>query len=261
MDITASKALVSGYYRKLYSPAFADAMQSYLAPDYIEHQYTANFSREGLADYVAQRIADNPDHRVIIHKTFGEGDLVFLFVEEKLKDGVDIARAELFRLAGGKIAEHWGTHVVDEKNRKNDNGTFDGPQADTNVDYAEKAKKRFLELDLKAFDGQEIEYFYETRTPEYKQHSPKGRDGLEGLVEILSKAKESGIKVIMKPNKALAEGDFLICHRLYDTFPKHPLMNRINTFDLFRFNAEGKSIEHWDVMEDVPEEWMLGKVF
>jgi predicted SnoaL-like aldol condensation-catalyzing enzyme len=48
---------------------------------------------------------------------------------------------------------------------------------------------------------------------------------------------------------------------LYDSFPKHPLVNRINTFDLFRLNADGKAVEHWDVMEDVPTEDLLARIF
>lgn len=261
MNNPAYKTLVQDYYRKLYSPAWRAAMDEYLAPDYIEHQYTTGFTREGLGLYVSNRLAENPGHRIIIHKVLGENDLVFLFVEEKLEAGLDIARAELFRIEKGKIAEHWGSHVVDEKNRKNSNGTFDGPQANPSLNYGNLAVDHFLALDLRAFDGQEIDCFFETRTPDYKQHSPKGRDGLEGLVEILSKAKDNGIKVIMKPASVLVEGDFVVCHRLYDTNPKHPLMNRINTFDIFRFNADGKAVEHWDVMEDVPSEDMLDKIF
>lgn len=256
-----NKAIVKEYYLKLYSPRFREAMSAFLADDYIEHQYTTGFTRQGLADYVEKRLAANPGHKVIIHKVIGDGDLVFLLVEEKLEGGVDIARAELFRVSDGIIAEHWGGQVVDEKNRKNANGTFDGPQPDPALDYGRRFLNRFLELDIRAFDGQEIDCFYETRTLDYKQHSPKGRDGLEGLVEILRGAKEKGIKVTMKQDKTLVEGDFLVCHRLYDTEPKHPLMNRINTFDIFRFNAEGMSVEHWDVMEDVPSEDMLNKIF
>jgi predicted SnoaL-like aldol condensation-catalyzing enzyme len=255
------KNLVKNYYSKLYSPALSEAMDEYLADNYTEHQYTTGFTQQGLYNYVQSRLAENPNHQLIIHKVIGQGDLVFLFVEEKLEANVDVARAELFRIENGKIAEHWGSHVIDEKNRKNSNGTFDGPLPNTDVDYGHKIVDQFLALDVRAFDGQEIECFYETRTLDYKQHSPKGADGLEGLVNILSKAKEGGLKVIMRPSKAIVEGDFIVCHRLYDSEPKHPLMNRINTFDLFRFNAEGKAVEHWDVMEDVPTQEMLEKVF
>ena len=255
------ESLVHRYYAALWSKDCTSAMTQWLAPDYIEHQFTAEFSPAGLRRFVEGRLAANPGHRVIVHKTMSDDDMVFLLVEEKLGDGVDVARAELFRISGGHIAEHWGAQVVDEKNRKNSNGTFDGPQADRTVDHGRRFAARFLELDRRGFDGQEIECFYESRTPEYRQHSPKGGDGLEGLVSILRKMKDSGQKMIMQPKRTLIDGDFIICHRLYDSFPKHPLVNRINTFDLFRLDAEGKAVEHWDVMEDVPSEDLLARMF
>ena len=58
----------------------------------------------------------------------------------------------------------------------------------------------------------------------------------------------------------ILDGDFVVSHRLYDTKPTHPLMNRIYTFDMFRLNADGKAVEHWDVMDDVPSEEMLAKM-
>jgi predicted SnoaL-like aldol condensation-catalyzing enzyme len=255
------KSFVQVYYRELYSRECVAAMARFLTDDYVEHQYTAGFTKAGLRAYVEKRLAENRDHRMIIHHAIQEGDFVFLFVEEKLANGIDVARAELFRTANGRIAEHWGAHVIDEKNRKNDNGTFDGSRVNRDVDHGRKHAARFEELDVRGFDGQELEAFFESRTPDYKQHSPKGGDGRDGLVNILKKMKETGTKMIMLPKRTIVEGDFIVSHRFYDTSPPHPLVNRINTFDVFRLNADGKAVEHWDVMEDVPSADMLDKLF
>jgi predicted SnoaL-like aldol condensation-catalyzing enzyme len=252
--------LAKTFYERLYSPGYAAAIASFLPHDYREHQYTTGFTKAGLADYVRSRLDITPNHRVIIHKVISDGDFVFLFVEEKI-GGVDVARAELFRINDKKIAEHWGSHVVDEKNRKNTNGSFDGPQPDRSVNYAKIYVERFEDLDRRGFGQQELECFFESRVAEYKQHSPKGGDGLAGLVDILQKMKNAGIKMLMEPKRVLTDGDFIVCHRLYDTSPPHPLVNRINTFDLFRLNKDGKAVEHWDVMEDVPSADMLSKMF
>ena len=205
MDV---KSFVQVYYRELYSRESVAAMARFLTDDYVEHQYTAGFTKAGLRAYVEKRLAENPGHRMIIHHAIQEGDFVFLFVEEKLANGVDVARAELFRTANGRIAEHWGAHVIDEKNRKNDNGTFDGSRVNRDVDHGRKHAARFEELDVRGFDGQELEAFFESRTPDYKQHSPKGGDGRDGLVNILKKMKETGTKMIMLPKRTIVEGDF-----------------------------------------------------
>jgi predicted SnoaL-like aldol condensation-catalyzing enzyme len=255
------EALVTRYYAALYSARADDAVATWLAPDYIEHQYTAQFSKEGLLRYVTDRLHAHSEHWVIIHKVLRDGDFVFLLVEEQLGGGVVVARGELFRLAQGKIAEHWGAHVIDEPNRKNINGSFDGPLPDRTVDYARRHAARFEALDLRGFDGQELDCFSQSRTLDYRQHSPKGGDGLDGLVSILRSLKEAGTQMMMQPKRVLTDGDFILCHRLYNTDPPHPLINRINTFDLFRINRDGKAVEHWDVMEDVPSEDLLDRMF
>ncbi len=256
-----AKSLVQTYYRALYSPECAPTIARFLSDDYVEHQYTAAFTKAGLHAYVEKRLTDNPNHQVIIHHVISEGGLVFLFVEEKLENGIDVARAELFRTAHDRIVEHWGAHVVDEKIRKNDNGTFDGSRVNRDVDYGRKHVARFEALDVRGFDRQELEAFHESRTSDYRQHSPKGGDGLDGLLKILKRMKETGTKMIMQPKRVIVEGDFIVSHRLYDTSPPHPLVNRINTFDVFRINADGKAVEHWDVMEDVPSADMLDRMF
>ena len=254
------RELVANYYRGLYSGECRAAMAAYLAPEYREHQYSADFSREGLCRYVEERRRENPDHALVIHQTLSDGDLVFLFVEERLAAGVDYARAELFRLAGNRIVEHWGSAVVDDKNRRNANGTFDGSRVDRTKDYGRRFADQFEALDSRGFDGQEIETFEISRAPDYRQHSPKGGDGRHGLVEILSKAKAAGIRTTMTRFRTLCDGDFVVSHRLYDTRPTHPLMNRVYTFDVFRMDARGRAVEHWDVMEPVPSESLLQRM-
>jgi predicted SnoaL-like aldol condensation-catalyzing enzyme len=248
------------YYTALWAGDVDLAMDAHLSAEYREHQYVADFTRAGMARYVRARREAYPDHKIVIHHVISDGDYVFLFVEENLGDGEDFARAELFRVADGAIVEHWGGHVHDEKNRKNPNGTFDGPQVDRGVDYAARFGDRLEAMDRRGFDGQELEVFTESRPPEYIQHSPKGGDGLHGLIEILGKAKAAGIKTSMTCFRTLKDGDFLVSHRLYDSNPTHPLMNRIYTFDMFRLDAQGRAVEHWDVMDDVPEAKMLEKM-
>ena len=92
-----ARKLVASYYQKLWSDDVEEALSQYLSPSYLEHQYTAAFSAEGLKDYINIRRQSATDHKVVIHHTLSEGDLVFLMAEEKLGGDVDYARAEMFR--------------------------------------------------------------------------------------------------------------------------------------------------------------------
>src|ERR1700761_3926403 len=93
-----NEAIALNYYKRLYSSECTSAVSTHLSDDYVEHQYTARFSKEGLLDYVRGRMEQNPGHRIVVHKVICEGDSVFLLVEEKLDGGISVARAELFRL-------------------------------------------------------------------------------------------------------------------------------------------------------------------
>lgn len=254
-----NRDIVQAYYKALWSGHAEAAMADHLTPDYREHQASANFTRQGLAAAITARRDAYADHSVTIHHVLSDGDHVFLLVQESTGPGVDYARAELFRLEGGKIAEHWGSHVLDEKNRKNANGTFDGPQVDRTTDYAARYAEEFERLDDLAFNQHDLDAFHISRNPGYIQHSPKGRDGLSGLVEVLADAKQKGLNFRAKRLRTFTDGDFLVSHRIYDCDPPAPLMNHY-TFDMFRISESGEAVEHWDVMEDAPAPGLLEKM-
>ena len=130
---------------------------------------------------------------------------------------------------------------------------------DRATDYAKRFGERFEELDDRAFNRHELEAFHVSRTPEYIQHSPKGRDGLEGLVEVLSGAKAKGWKFSATRHHTLADGDFIVSHRVYDC-DRFELMMNHHTFDVFRLNAEGRAVEHWDVMDPFEDRAELERV-
>jgi predicted SnoaL-like aldol condensation-catalyzing enzyme len=255
------KQWVSNFYRRLYSADSAAAAAEDLSPDYVEHQAGTGFAEPGLLDYVRQRLARYPGHELIVHRTIAQGNLVFLHVEEKLRSGETVARGELFRLAGDKIAEHWCAQVLDKKPRNNPHGTFDGPDVDPGKDYGAKYLQRFDELDRRGFGRFEFDAFNESRTSRYIQHSPTGRDTVQGLVDVLVKLKALGIRMTMDVKRNLAEGDFIVTHRLYRTHPPFPEFKVINVFDLFRITDDGRADEHWDIMEEIASEHDIAKMF
>ena len=57
------------------------------------------------------------------------------------------------------------------------------------------------------------------------------------------------------------QGDFILTHRMYRTYPPFPEFKMINVFDLFRMTPDGRADEHWDIMEEIPSEADLAKMF
>jgi predicted SnoaL-like aldol condensation-catalyzing enzyme len=85
--------------------------------------------------------------------------------------------------------------------------------------------------------------------PHYIQHNPQAADGFEAFVQFVLGFAEQFPLMRVEIKRAIAEGDMVVTHSLLKTSPED---RGTAAADFFRLE-DGKIVEHWDVLQPVPE--------
>lgn len=89
---------------------------------------------------------------------------------------------------------------------------------------------------------------------EYIQHNPLVGDGKAAFVEYFDEMARDYPKKEIEFVRAVAEGDLVALHT-HQTWPGN---EEYVTMDFFRFDENGKIVEHWDAIQQVPNDTKNG---
>jgi predicted SnoaL-like aldol condensation-catalyzing enzyme len=93
-----------------------------------------------------------------------------------------------------------------------------------------------------AFRVGDTDAFDELIVDGYVQHNPQAGNGLQAVKDFFAPLGPVDVEV----HRMIAEGDLVAVHSNYRTW-------NMAGVDIYRLNNDGKIIEHWDVLQQVPE--------
>jgi predicted SnoaL-like aldol condensation-catalyzing enzyme len=125
----------------------------------------------------------------------------------------------------------------------------------TDVDV-ERNKRNVVAFFTRALNDKEPEAAAaEHIGPVYVQHNPAAPDGAEAFSAFVRGLAQQFPELHLEIKHLVAEGDLVAVHSHVTLAPEE----RGNAVvDLFRLDRDGKIVEHWDVVQPVPETSVSG---
>jgi len=123
--LAANKRVVVAFYDAAINKKDYDLAVTFLGPEYKQHNPTAGDGAVGLKAFIEFLKAKFPTQHGDIKQVIAEGDLVALHVHSTRGDATaGRAIVDIFRVANGKVVEHWDVIQDIPEKSANANGMF-----------------------------------------------------------------------------------------------------------------------------------------
>ncbi|MEM9478482.1 MAG: nuclear transport factor 2 family protein [Verrucomicrobiota bacterium] len=215
---------------------------------YIQHNPLTREGSVGLAELFKRLAKTSP--RVEIVRVFEDGDFVFAHTDYDF-NVVEVG-FEVFRFEDGFVVEHWD-NLQSKPDRPNPSGhtMLDGATETADVEKTEENRelvRAFVEEVLLKNQPDLVEQYVAQEG--YVEHNLQMSDGLPALRQALT--RNEVCRSYEQLHRLLAEGNFVL-----SVCEGHLGDDHVSFYDLFRL-ADGKIVEHWDIVDKVPprSEWV-----
>ena len=118
----------------------------------------------------------------------------------------------------------------------------------TNLD---RNKQTVIAFIMRAFnDKQPADAVAKYVGSEYIQHDPQSPDGAEAFIQFVNGFAGQFPQLSIDIKRVIAEGDLVVAHLLITMMPEDRGMAGVEIFRL----QDSKIVEHWNVLQPVPEQ-------
>ncbi len=224
-----------------------DFVNRNVAPGYIQHNPGVADDVAGVLGFIDYLATLDDPVQIEPVRVLQDGDMVM--VHSNLTFGAPMALFDLFRFEDGRIVEHWdGMQIVPETTASG-NGMTDGMIHITDLDQTEANRALVTGFVSDVFINGDTSKIPDYIGDDYIQHNPGIANGIDGLNAFMAYLDQNGISVSFRQiHHVVAEGNFVLTHS------EGQINGATNVFfDLFRVE-NGRIAEHWDVVQQVPEE-------
>ena len=113
----------------------------------------------------------------------------------------------------------------------------------------EQNKKNAIAFYKIAYEGQPKKAIELYVGDDYIQHNPDIANGTQGFIDYFDRMQKEYPEKSIEFVRCIAEGDLVSLHT-HQTWPDN---DQYVTMDFFRFDDNGKIVEHWDAIQQIPE--------
>ena len=241
-------AIVEQAMDALFARQDADAVRDLLTEDYIQHNPHVPTGRDailGLLPALREAGFGYTTHRIL-----EDGPLVLThttYHNAAVFGAEEVVAFDLWRVEDGRVAEHWDAIQPLVSESVSGRSQVDGASAVVDLDRTDDNKALVADFVREILVGEAPDRIGEYITNGlYDQHNPMVADGpeaLEGIVDVL---------VMKETRRVVGQGNFVL------TQGEGVWEGRRHVFyDLFRVER-GQIVEHWDVIQAIPEEMAHG---
>ena len=122
MSTEQNKALVRQLVEEVFNRGNVSRVDEFMAPDFVDHEGVPGYppTREGFKQSIPMLRSGMPDFNATIDDVVAEGDRVVIRMTFRgtqtgefmgmppTGKSISVGVIDIFRIAGGKVVEHWG---------------------------------------------------------------------------------------------------------------------------------------------------------